>query len=168
MCDPQTTTIGSVDARVDRVIAVALTNQLDPLTGLGSGEWYESRFLRKCIDGGHAGIGHRRRAVGNQDFLRRVNSRELASNKRPLIKKRLATMASLPRRRKPSVSIAEEFADIRPFQRIGVWLGIASGPRAASGFKSFMHFSYYLMIAALTLIGFEVIYALYQLASFVL
>jgi hypothetical protein len=54
------------------------------------------------------------------------------------------------------------------FQRIGVWLGIASGPRAASGFKSFMHFSYYLMIAALTLIGFEVIYALYQLASFVL
>jgi hypothetical protein len=41
--------------------------------GLGSGEWYESRFLRKCIDGGHAGIGHRRRAVGNQDFPRRVN-----------------------------------------------------------------------------------------------
>jgi hypothetical protein len=31
-----------------------------------------------------------------------------------------------------------------------------------------MHFSYYLMIAALTLIGFEVVYALYQLASFVL
>jgi len=77
-------------------------------------------------------------------------------------------MASLPRRRKPSVSIAEEFADIRPFQRIGAWLGIASGPRAAFGFKSFMHFSYYLMVAALTLIGFEVIYALYQLASFVL
>jgi hypothetical protein len=54
------------------------------------------------------------------------------------------------------------------FKRIGVWLGIPSGPRAAFGFKSFMHFSYYLMIAALTLIGFEVIYALYQLASFVL
>jgi len=31
-----------------------------------------------------------------------------------------------------------------------------------------MHFSYYLMIAALTLVGFEVIYALYQLAAFVL
>jgi hypothetical protein len=31
-----------------------------------------------------------------------------------------------------------------------------------------MHFSYYLMIAALTLVGVEVIYALYQLASFVL
>ena len=44
-----------------------------PLVGLGSGEWYESRFLRKCIDGGHAGIGHRRRAVGNEDLLRRVN-----------------------------------------------------------------------------------------------
>ena len=44
--------------------------------GLGSGEQYESRFLRKCIDGGHAGIGHRRRAVGNQDFPRRVNEQE--------------------------------------------------------------------------------------------
>jgi hypothetical protein len=54
---------------------------------------------------------------------------------------------------------------IRSFQRIGVWLRILSGPREAFGF---MHFSYYLMIAALTLIGFEVIYALYQLAAFVL
>ena len=44
--------------------------------GLGSGEQYESRFLRKCIDGGHAGIGHRRRAVGIQDFLRHVNRQE--------------------------------------------------------------------------------------------
>jgi len=44
--------------------------------GLGSGEQYESRFLRECIDGGHAGIGHRRRAVGNQDFPRRVNKQE--------------------------------------------------------------------------------------------
>jgi hypothetical protein len=77
-------------------------------------------------------------------------------------------MASLPRRRRPSVSIAEKFARHFPFQRIGVWLEGASGPREAFGFKSFMHFSYYLMIAALTLIGFEVIYALYQLASFVL
>jgi len=31
-----------------------------------------------------------------------------------------------------------------------------------------MHFSYYLMIAALTLVGLEVIFALYQLASVVL
>ena len=44
--------------------------------GLGSGEQYESRFHRKSIDGGHAGIGHRRRVVGNQDFLQRVNKQE--------------------------------------------------------------------------------------------
>jgi len=31
-----------------------------------------------------------------------------------------------------------------------------------------MHFSYYLMIAALVLVGFEVAYALYQLTLFVL
>jgi len=37
-----------------------------------------------------------------------------------------------------------------------------------SGFKSEMHFSYYLMIAALVLVGFEVAYALYQLTLFVL
>jgi hypothetical protein len=37
-----------------------------------------------------------------------------------------------------------------------------------SGFKPFMHFSYYLMIAALVLVGFEVAYALYQLTIFVL
>jgi hypothetical protein len=36
------------------------------------------------------------------------------------------------------------------------------------GFKSFMHFSFYLMIAALVLVGFEVAYALYQLTLFVL
>jgi hypothetical protein len=78
-------------------------------------------------------------------------------------------MASLPRRRRPSVPIApKSLPGICPFLRVGVWLGISSGPRAAFGFKSFMHFSYYLMIAALTLMGFEVIYALYQLASFVL
>jgi len=77
-------------------------------------------------------------------------------------------MASLPRRRRPSVPIAEEFAGHSPFQRTGVWLEIPSRPREVFGFKSFMHFSYYLMIAALTLIGFEVIYALYQLVSFVL
>jgi hypothetical protein len=36
------------------------------------------------------------------------------------------------------------------------------------GFKPFMHFSFYLMIAALVLVGFEVAYALYQLTLFVL
>ena len=44
--------------------------------GLGSGEYYESRFPRRCIDGGHAGIGHRRRAVGIEDFPRHVNRQE--------------------------------------------------------------------------------------------
>jgi len=40
--------------------------------------------------------------------------------------------------------------------------------RAAKGigFKSRMHFNYYLMIAALVLMGLEVLYALYQLATF--
>jgi hypothetical protein len=31
-----------------------------------------------------------------------------------------------------------------------------------------MHFSFYVMIAALTLVGIEVVYALYQLTMFVL
>jgi hypothetical protein len=34
------------------------------------------------------------------------------------------------------------------------------------GFKSGMHFGYYLMMAALALMGLEVLYALYQLATF--
>jgi hypothetical protein len=35
-------------------------------------------------------------------------------------------------------------------------------------FKAVMHFSFYLMIAALVVVGLEVAYALYQLATFVL
>jgi hypothetical protein len=77
-------------------------------------------------------------------------------------------MASLPRRRRPSVSFAEKFAWRFSFPIYRVGLKILSSPIEAFGFKSLMHFSYYLMIAALTLIGFEVIYALYQLATFVL
>ena len=38
--------------------------------------------------------------------------------------------------------------------------------REGIGFKSGMHFGYYLMIAALVLMGLEVLYALYQLATF--
>jgi hypothetical protein len=41
------------------------------------------------------------------------------------------------------------------------------GPQEAFGFKSLMHFNFYLMNAALVLTGFEVIYALYQLAKLV-
>ena len=36
------------------------------------------------------------------------------------------------------------------------------------GFKIHMHFGFYLMIAALVVMGLEVAYSLYQLASFVL
>jgi hypothetical protein len=40
---------------------------------------------------------------------------------------------------------------------------LVSGP---IGFKSRMHFGYYLLIAALVLMGLEVLYALYHLATF--
>jgi hypothetical protein len=47
---------------------------------------------------------------------------------------------------------------------------IPHGPRKLLsdpiGFKSRMHFGYYLMIAALVLMGLEVLYALYHLATF--
>jgi hypothetical protein len=41
-------------------------------------------------------------------------------------------------------------------------------PREVSGFEPPMHFSFYLMIAALVLVGFEVVYAIYQLTLFAL
>jgi hypothetical protein len=49
--------------------------------------------------------------------------------------------------------------------------GLRPGARSAQaaegiGFKSGMHFGYYLMMAALVLMGLEVLYALYQLATF--
>ena len=44
---------------------------------------------------------------------------------------------------------------------------IRSGRKQAFGFKSLMHFNFYLMNAALVLLGLEVIYALYQLAKLV-
>jgi len=40
--------------------------------------------------------------------------------------------------------------------------------RKNNWFKVLMHFGFYLMIAALVVVGLEVAYALYQLASFVL
>jgi hypothetical protein len=45
---------------------------------------------------------------------------------------------------------------------------IRVGPLEVYGFKPIMHFGFYLMNAALVLIGLQVIYALYQLAKFVL
>jgi hypothetical protein len=41
-------------------------------------------------------------------------------------------------------------------------------PQENIGFKILMHFGFYLMIAALVVMGLEVAYVLYQLASFVL
>jgi hypothetical protein len=81
-------------------------------------------------------------------------------------------MASLPRRRRPSVPVAplscQSVCRYSFFQRIGVEFENSSGPSGAFGFKPFMHFGYYLMIAALALVGLEVVLALYQLATFVL
>jgi hypothetical protein len=52
-----------------------------------------------------------------------------------------------------------------------VWFTTLRDPRAGQqvfGCTLFMHFGFYLMIAALVLIGLEAIYSLYQLATFVL
>ena len=128
---------------------------------------YESRFLRKCIDGGHAGIGHRRRAVGNEDFLRRVKKQDLASNKRPPAKKRFATRVSLPRRRKPSSRTAKKMR-----QAHAVTVVSASRKtvhfKKAYWFQALMHFSAYLMAAALVLMGLQLAFAFYQLATIIL
>lgn len=79
------------------------------------------------------------------------------------------TGGTLPRRRRPSVH--GEYEAIAGRWRVpthGDFGGRIGASRENSGFKSFMHFSYYLMIAALVLVGFEVAYALYQLTLFVL
>ena len=89
---------------------------------------------------------------------------------------RFATMASLPRRRRPFHFLLlthglPEACRFRPVSSLIYGLArirtgreaVVSGP---IGFKSRMHFGYYLMIAALVLMGLEVLYALYQLATF--
>ncbi|KRR26785.1 hypothetical protein CQ14_20625 [Bradyrhizobium lablabi] len=49
----------------------------------------------------------------------------------------------------------------------GLRLGVKFAQAAKGiGFNFRMHFGYYLMIAALVLIGLEVLYRLYQLATF--
>jgi hypothetical protein len=66
----------------------------------------------------------------------------------------------------------EWFAGRFPFSDThGVRFTALRDPRAgqeAFGCKPFMHFGFYLMIAALVLIGLEAIYSLYQLATLVL
>ena len=45
---------------------------------------------------------------------------------------------------------------------------IRAGAARRIWFKLLMHFGFYLMMAALVLMGLEAVYALYQLATFVL
>jgi hypothetical protein len=85
--------------------------------------------------------------------------------------KRFAANALLPRRRKPSVLIAGDGAGRSGFRcasRSFTALGASCAPQEIIGCKPTMHFRFYLMIAALLLIGIEAAYSLYQLASFVL
>ena len=72
-CGPQNTTPRQRSRHCDPAIAGESTNRLDRWRGWEAESVYESRFLRKCTDGGYAGTGHRHRAVGNQDFPRCVS-----------------------------------------------------------------------------------------------
>jgi hypothetical protein len=60
--------------------------------------------------------------------------------------------------------------EVCPFRRVsGLVHGLAlfrHGPQEVLVSNLSMHFGYYLMIAALVLMGLEVLYALYQLATF--
>jgi len=93
-----------------------------------------------------------------------VNQQELASSKRPPAKKRFATTAShfrgggsLP------VKNAGEFVGQR--RASSVVGGFAThGFKKVFGFQALMHFSSYLMIAAMVLMGLQLAYAFYQLA----
>jgi hypothetical protein len=94
-----------------------------------------------------------------------VSEQELASNKRPSGKKRFATKAILPRRRK----ISFQKSQIYQAAQRALWCSKLRGPsRRHFRFQVLMHFSAYLMIAALVIMGLQLAYAFYQLASFVL
>ena len=119
-CAPQTTTRQYRSTDCDRAIAGESTNQLDRQTGLEAESNNESRFLRKCIGGGHAGIGHCHRAVGNQDLPRRLNWQKLGSNKKISKSKRFASEASFRGGGSHAVRIdGEEFTDRAALQKIG-------------------------------------------------
>jgi len=105
--------------------------------------------------------------VGNEDFPRHVNEQELASNKRPPAKKGFATKASLPRRRKPSFrNIRKVFQAAKRARRCSSCA--THQLKKTFWFQALMHFSAYLVIAALVLMGLQLAYAFYQLATFVL
>ena len=100
----------------------------------------------------------------------------LASNWKPPVKKGFATKAYFRGGGGLFISFADAwFAGSSPLPtriEFGLRLGATSAPAAKAvgsdpiGFTSRMHFGYYLMIAALVLMGLEVLYALYQLATF--
>jgi hypothetical protein len=81
-------------------------------------------------------------------------------------------MVLLPRRRRPFhfQLPTNNSPGACPFRRVSSLVyGLPRdphGPRKALVSKFRMHFGYYLMIAALVLMGLEVLYALYQLATF--
>jgi hypothetical protein len=60
--------------------------------------------------------------------------------------------------------------EARPFRRLSGLVSrsgaISRGPQQVLVLNPSMHFGYYLMIAALVLMGLEVLYALYQLSTF--
>lgn len=120
-------------------IAADESNQLDRWRGWEAEYAYESSFPGS-IDGGHAGLGHRRRVVGNEDFPRRVKA---ATNERPPVKKRLAATArrqhgiTLPRRRKLSFNMPGEFADRRYPPALFVASRAAVRKITGSGFHAF-------------------------------
>ena len=65
-----------------------------PSVGLGERSvWHESRFLGEYPCGGHAGLGHHRRAVGDQDLLRHVEQAGAAVGDTDLSLSRFATGA---------------------------------------------------------------------------
>lgn len=87
----------------DLWIAGDFTNQIDRSRGWEAECNNESRFLGKCIDGGHAGIGRRRGGVGTENSLRHLNRQSACVAKGPS-KKGLRAQAT-PRRRRSAVQI---------------------------------------------------------------
>jgi hypothetical protein len=104
--------------------------------------------------------------VGNEDFLRRVNKQVTGVEQE--------TSAQEGVRDKGSTSAAAEaFFFEMPAQLVrrrsatgGIW-SFATHIQEKI-FQALMHFSFYLMIAALILLGLQLAYAFYQLAVFIL
>jgi hypothetical protein len=106
--------------------------------------------------------------VGSEDFPWDVSEQELASNKRLSGKKRFATKAILPRRRKISFQKCRVRQAAHPALQCSELRGPINKTKRDFRFHVLMHFSAYLMIAALVIMGLQLAYAFYQLASFVL